>query len=63
MASREAVDNKIERHENIVIATVTLHHRYTDGPPTEIIQMRVYQQRAAGWMLVSHRSIREIHFK
>ena len=57
--SRDIVDEKIERHENMVIATAIIHYRYVNGPLMELVQMRVYQQRPSGWQLVSHRTLRE----
>lgn len=57
--SREIVKEQIERHDNVVIATATIHYQYTTGKPTEIVQQRVYQQRAQGWMLVAHRTLKE----
>lgn len=58
-AARDIIDEKIERHENMVIATAMLRYRYVNGPLMELVQMRVYQQRPAGWQLVSHRTLRE----
>ena len=57
--SREIVKDQIERHDNIVIATATIHYQYVNGKPTEIVQQRVYQQRPGGWQLVSHRTLKE----
>ena len=58
-AARDIIDERIERHDNMVIATAMLHYRYVNGPLMELVQMRVYQQRPVGWQLVSHRTLRE----
>jgi hypothetical protein len=57
--SREIITDQVERHENVAIATAKIHYQYVNAKPTEIVQLRVYQQRPAGWQLVSHRTIRE----
>ena len=58
-AVRNILQEQIERHENTVIAVAKIHYQYVGRGMTELVQLRVYQQRPTGWKLVTNRTMRE----
>jgi hypothetical protein len=60
-ASRNLVEDQVEVHGDVVVATARTHIRYTDPKrrPSEQVQQRTYQRGPRGWQLVSLRTIKE----
>jgi hypothetical protein len=61
-ASRELLDDVIERHGDLVIATAHVIARFTDPQARglEMTQQRFYVKVPKGWQLVSMRTVKEI---
>lgn len=61
-ASRELLDDVIERHGDLVIATAHVIARFADPQARglEMTQQRFYVKRPQGWQLVSMRTVKEI---
>ena len=61
-ASRELLDDVIERHGNLVIATAHVIARFADPQARglEMTQQRFYVNGPKGWKLVSMRTVKEI---
>ena len=60
-ASRTLVEDQVEVHGDVVVATARTHIKYVDPSrrASEQVQQRVYQRRPSGWQLVSLRTLKE----
>ncbi len=61
-ASRELLDDVIEQHGDLVIATAHVIARFADPQARglEMTQQRFYLKGSKGWQLVSMRTVKEI---
>jgi ketosteroid isomerase-like protein len=59
-ASRTLVDDQVEVHGDVVIATARTNITYVDPKrrASQQVQQRVYQRRPDGWQLVSLRTLK-----